>query len=147
MNEIHAEAVFRQLAEKGIRLFAHAREIQMLLGKDEDRHARAENVEVVVVIKGGIWRALRSGENGGSDDGEKKGGYADAVENDLFSAAEVPPAEIIPADKINGEAEREKAIGVHDDRADDGACLMRNEGGEQGKLGRRKVKRNASSRK
>lgn len=108
MNEIHAEAVFRQLAEKGIRLFAHAREIQMLLGKDEDRHARAENVEVVVVIKGGIWRALRSGENGGSDDGEKKGGYADAVENDLFSAAEVPPAEIIPADKINGEAEREK---------------------------------------
>lgn len=44
MNEIHAETVFRQLAEKGIRLFAHAREIQMLLGKDEDRHARAENV-------------------------------------------------------------------------------------------------------
>ena len=83
----------------------------------------------------------------GSDDGEKKGGYADAVENDLFSAAEVPPAEIIPADKINGEAEREKAIGVHDDRADDGACLMRNEGGEQGKLGEKKGEKKRKQQK
>ena len=71
VDEIDTEAVFRHLAEERVGFFTHAREIQMLLGKDEDRHARAENVEVVVVIKGGIWRALRSGENGGSDDGEK----------------------------------------------------------------------------
>ena len=92
MNEIHTEAVFRHLANKGIRLFAHAREIQVLLGKDKDRHARAENVEVVVVIKGGIWRALRSGESGGSDDGKEKGGNADAIEHDLLSVAEAPAA-------------------------------------------------------
>ena len=70
MNEIHAEAVFRHLAEKGVRPLAHAREIQVLLGKDKDRHTRAENVEVVVAIKGGVCRALRSGESGGSNDGE-----------------------------------------------------------------------------
>ena len=45
---------------------------------------------------------------------------------------------MVSADEISGEAEREKAVGVHDDGVNDRACLIRNKGEKQGKLGQKK---------
>ena len=58
VDEIDTEAVFRHLAEERVGFFTHAREIQMLLGKDEDRHACAENIERIVGVEDIARRAL-----------------------------------------------------------------------------------------
>ena len=69
---------------------------------------------------------------------EKKPRDTDAVEYDLLPAAELPPAEIVSADKINGKAERKIAVSVHDYRGDDRAYPRRDKRAEQGKLRQKK---------
>ena len=110
----------------------------MLLGKDEDGNAGEQNIERIVVIKNITGRTLRLGVNDRREYREKKPRDTDAVEYDLLFAAEIPTAEIVSADEISGEAEREKAVGVHDDGVNDRACLIRNKGEKQGKLGQKK---------
>ena len=53
-------------------------------------------------------------------------------------APELPPAEIVSADKINGKTERKIAVGVHDYRGDDRAYPRRGKRAEQGKLRQKK---------
>ena len=80
----------------------------MLLGKDEDGNAGEQNIERIVVIKNITGRTLRLGVNDRREYREKKPRDTDAVEYDLLFAAEIPTAEIVSADEISGEAEREK---------------------------------------
>ena len=110
----------------------------MLLGKDEDGNAGEQNIERIVVIKNITGRTLRLGVNDRREYREKKPRDTDAVEYDLLFAAEIPTAEIVSADKIDGKAKRKIAVGEHDNGADQSADTRGDKGAEQGKLGQKK---------
>ena len=112
----------------------------MLLGKDEDGNAGEQNIERIVVIKNITGRTLRLGVNDRREYREKKPRDTDAVEYDLLFAAEIPTAEIVSADKIDGKVNM-ITVPIR--------VLIRGETKVQNRAswGRRKVKTSANRRK